>query len=389
MGDRVFAAEKIMKKRSRRGRTEYFVKWKGWSQKHSTWEPEENILDARLIDIFEQSQQKTSQQHKRGPKKKESRSQAAASDPTPEVEETEDVAGGEGETVDEPSKRTSAEHGQEEEADTAQGSSEAAEPAAVDGKEAAGDGEVDSGGVGGGGTKRKAEVLSKESGKIGVTITTSSPPLKVAKLMSPGPLSPTLGQPAKVHRKSSSTSPRNSGGLPADESTPTPASPPPNTSPPSRALKSPPPTTPAAAPAPAQSTPSVPPATPASGQTSGEKRTDPVLCPVNTQSPQVGVGGGAAATSPVVVRAEEPPSDPPLVNGHPGGQGEGEEQPQVFVSHILTNPGPEYWRQRNPLADEIFITDITVNLDTVTIRECKTEKGFFRERSDSKTTQDC
>lgn len=72
------------------------------------------------------------------------------------------------------------------------GSSEAAEPAAVDGKEAAADGEVDSGGVGGGGTKRKAEVLSKESGKIGVTITTSSPPLKVAKLMSPGPLSPTL-----------------------------------------------------------------------------------------------------------------------------------------------------------------------------------------------------
>lgn len=41
------------------------------------------------------------------------------------------------------------------------------------------------------GTKRKAEVLSKESGKIGVTITTSSPPLKVTKLSSPSPLSPT------------------------------------------------------------------------------------------------------------------------------------------------------------------------------------------------------
>lgn len=38
------------------------------------------------------------------------------------------------------------------------------------------------------GTKRKAEVLSKESGKIGVTITTSSPPhtaAKVQRLASP------------------------------------------------------------------------------------------------------------------------------------------------------------------------------------------------------------
>lgn len=41
------------------------------------------------------------------------------------------------------------------------------------------------------GTKRKAEVLSKESGKIGVTITTSSPPLKMTKLSSSSPLSPT------------------------------------------------------------------------------------------------------------------------------------------------------------------------------------------------------
>ena len=30
------------------------MKWKGWSPKYSTWEPEENILDARLIQIFHQ-----------------------------------------------------------------------------------------------------------------------------------------------------------------------------------------------------------------------------------------------------------------------------------------------------------------------------------------------
>ena len=42
--------------RQRAGKTgpEYLVKWKGWSPKYSTWEPEENILDARLIQIFHQ-----------------------------------------------------------------------------------------------------------------------------------------------------------------------------------------------------------------------------------------------------------------------------------------------------------------------------------------------
>lgn len=46
----------------------------------------------------------------------------------------------------------------------------------------------------------------------------------------------------------------------------------------------------------------------------------------------------------------------------------------------LSSPDTEYWHARNPVADQVFITDVTVNLKTVTIRECKTEKGFFRER---------
>uniref|UniRef100_A0A8C7L5P7 Chromobox homolog 8b n=2 Tax=Oncorhynchus TaxID=8016 RepID=A0A8C7L5P7_ONCKI len=49
VGERVFAAESIIKRRIRRGRMEYLVKWKGWSPKFSTWEPEENILDSRLF----------------------------------------------------------------------------------------------------------------------------------------------------------------------------------------------------------------------------------------------------------------------------------------------------------------------------------------------------
>ena len=44
LGDMVFAAERINKKRVKNGKTEYLVKWKGWSQKYCTWEPEQNIL---------------------------------------------------------------------------------------------------------------------------------------------------------------------------------------------------------------------------------------------------------------------------------------------------------------------------------------------------------
>lgn len=64
---------------------EYYVKWRGWSQKHNTWEPEENILDNRLIDLYEQSQK--SEGARRGPKGKNKEKLAAV--PTAAVD-TED-----------------------------------------------------------------------------------------------------------------------------------------------------------------------------------------------------------------------------------------------------------------------------------------------------------
>ncbi|XP_055754329.1 chromobox protein homolog 8-like isoform X1 [Salvelinus fontinalis] len=70
VGERVFAAESINKQRIRRGRMEYLVKWKGWSKRYSTWEPEENILDARLFAAFEERERERDLfgPKKRGPK---------------------------------------------------------------------------------------------------------------------------------------------------------------------------------------------------------------------------------------------------------------------------------------------------------------------------------
>lgn len=72
VGERVFAAESIIKRRIRKGRVEYLVKWKGWSPKYSTWEPEENILDSRLFAAFEQRERERELYgpKKRGPKPK-------------------------------------------------------------------------------------------------------------------------------------------------------------------------------------------------------------------------------------------------------------------------------------------------------------------------------
>ncbi|XP_037113078.1 E3 SUMO-protein ligase CBX4 isoform X1 [Syngnathus acus] len=71
-GEHVFAVEGIEKKRIRKGKIEYLVKWRGWSPKYNTWEPEENILDPRLLVAFQyrERQEQLMGYRKRGPKAK-------------------------------------------------------------------------------------------------------------------------------------------------------------------------------------------------------------------------------------------------------------------------------------------------------------------------------
>ncbi|KAL1431029.1 hypothetical protein MTO96_014437 [Rhipicephalus appendiculatus] len=55
---KVYIVERILKKRvNAAGKVEYLLKWKGYPDSENCWEPEENIISKRLIQLFEKEQQ--------------------------------------------------------------------------------------------------------------------------------------------------------------------------------------------------------------------------------------------------------------------------------------------------------------------------------------------
>ena len=49
--------EQILNRRVRQGKTEYYVRWKGFSEAHDSWEPEAHMLHAQAkVTEFEESQ---------------------------------------------------------------------------------------------------------------------------------------------------------------------------------------------------------------------------------------------------------------------------------------------------------------------------------------------
>lgn len=70
MGD-VYQAEKILDTKLIKGKRYFYIKWLGWDDKHNTWEPKRNIIDTRLIDFYFKSLKKKSQKNDLPSTKKE------------------------------------------------------------------------------------------------------------------------------------------------------------------------------------------------------------------------------------------------------------------------------------------------------------------------------
>ncbi|KAH8379490.1 hypothetical protein KR009_005289 [Drosophila setifemur] len=353
----VYAAEKIIQKRVRKGIVEYRVKWKGWNQRYNTWEPEVNILDRRLIDIFEQSIKSSGTPSKRGLKKKEKDPEP---DPEPESEEDEYTFTGDDETNTPQTPTTSGAGGLEtseskkekkhhhhhhhhhhiksergsgrrsesplthhhhhhhheskrQRMDHSSSSNSSSTHNFVPEADTNSSSSEDQPLIG---TKRKAEVL-KESGKIGVTIKTSpdGPAQKPQPQQEQQPAKTEEQQQAEKTGNEAVTSPKTEQSTPlGNEASSTPAE--------SGAEEE-----------------------EMASEESGQQQP-----PENNNLPKMG--------NTLTLTQKQPLT--PL-------------SPRALP--------PRFWLPAKcNISNRVVITDVTVNLETVTIRECKTERGFFRER---------
>ncbi|KAH9424176.1 Chromobox protein 8 [Dermatophagoides pteronyssinus] len=253
VGERVFAAECILKKRTRKNRVEYLVKWRGWSKKYNTWEPTENILDHRLIDSFNKAQKRRA--NKANGRGKSSNTASITNETNPSA-----------------SAETNNKNSQD-------------------------------------GSSRKSSTVKETAyNKRKSLADKSSTQAKVSKL--------------KSDRTTDNSDQVDSTDGDYDDSN--------------------------------------------SGETSFEKQDDNKN-EIRKQEP----------TKLIKENDNEPPECPNKTNNV--------KEQQVPKSNFSIGPPPEFWRRQNKIVDHIMVTDVTENDCTITVRECRTPQGFFKERTEMKS----
>lgn len=55
IGSDVYQAERILDHKKIRGKRHFLIKWFGWDKSNNTWEPERNIIDKQLIELYYKS----------------------------------------------------------------------------------------------------------------------------------------------------------------------------------------------------------------------------------------------------------------------------------------------------------------------------------------------
>lgn len=341
VGERVFAAECIQKRRIRKGRLEYLVKWKGWSPKYNTWEPEVNILDVRLLQAFEQSQREKDpscvRKFQKGKKE----------------------------------QRQNTDENLEQAALQEQDNSESPDPTVVENK-----------------LKRKAE--SSNDGSLTTTssedICENKPSSKISKFCKIPGVNKELDDLTNFKITPSAPHTTTDTMLTIDETS----------SDESESLYNNVTNT-------GQTGKDLPSyiqkhylylnsGSIADRRPAGNSDTRTV-----TNFP-VGTGNNSdqenrhseirlpeSSTDKGVLRRTSKHTSSPTLKSRP------DCKPLAAVTAFSANkpqegalaPAPRFWHSQHPLVDQIFITDVTANLVTVTVRECCTSQGFFRDRMES------